>query len=623
MWPISRTACLPTMNIKKGINLIKRLTPYNISKGVKYLKHFGLKEFLIRLSDRTEPEEVPYEGWFEANKASQETLAYQRSHQPKEAPLISIAVPLYRTGEQELKQLVRSVRAQSFQNWELCLADGSGEGEDASQAERRHALLKLCEQKDPRIKVRILEENRGISGNTNAAAEMASGAYLGLLDHDDLLAPDALYEIASAIAANDGPDLLYTDEDKVSEDGSRHMDPNLKPDFNPDLLRSNNYICHFLVLSARLWQKCGGLDPAYDGAQDHDLVLRATEMADGIVHVPKVLYHWRVSAASTSDNPLSKEYAYEAGRRAVQAQLDRLGIPGTCERRKDFGFYRVRYQVRENPLVSIIIPNKDETETLKTCLKSILEKTTWPSYEILIIENNSTTEEIFSYYREIDGRNGIRVVYWNKAFNYSAINNYGASLARGDYLLFLNNDMELISPGWLEEMIGHCQRPGTGAVGARLYFPDGTIQHAGIAIGIGGIAASLFAGMKGSHSGYLHKAQLQQDLSAVTAACMMVSRSLFLEVGGFEEKLAVAFNDVDFCLRLRERGLLVVYDPYVELYHYESRTRGTEDSPEKVRRFQQEIEFMRTRWESLLKKGDPYYNPGFSRARWDYTLKSF
>ncbi len=624
----------------KALNFLKKLNPYNIQKGVRYLRHFGVKEFFVRLSDRLEPEEVPYGPWFEAHRAGGEELARQRACRWKEPVTISIAVPLYHTPEVYLRQMIESVQAQTYPHWELCLANGSPEDKCLA------AVLEEYAAQDPRIRVRQLEKNEGIAGNTNAAIAMASGTYIGLLDHDDLLEPDALYEVARVIsgqscAANrcvtkaaadrpdadaakktPRPDLIYTDEDKVAEDLSEYFQPNLKPDFNPDLLRSNNYICHFLVLSRALADRVGGFDSRYDGAQDYDFVLRCTEQARRICHIPRVLYHWRTHRASTADNPLSKQYAYEAGKRAIEAHLERVGLSGcTVSCKKDFGFYRVQYPIEGEPLVSIIIPNKDERDTLKKCLTSVLEKTTYRNFEIIIVENNSKTQEIFDYYKEIDGRNGVHVVYWDRAFNYSAINNFGARHAKGSYLVCLNNDMEVIDGAWLGELLGHCQRAGTGIVGARLYYPDDTIQHAGIIVGIGGIAGSVFVGMKRSHTGYMHRESLQQDLSAVTAACMMISSEVFREVGGFEEKLAVAFNDVDLCLRVREAGYLVVYDPYAELYHDESKTRGAEDTQEKVRRFQSEIEYMRGRWISILKEGDPYYNRNLSLKKWNYSLK--
>lgn len=604
----------------KATNFLKKLNPYNIQKGLRYLKHFGVKEFFVRLSDRLEPEEVPYGPWFAHYRASEEELRGQRARKFADPVTFSIAVPLYKTPERYLREMIASVQAQTYPHWELCLANGSPEDAQLGRILQEYAAA------DPRICVKQLTENAGIAGNTNAALAMATGEYVGLLDHDDLLEPDALFQVMCTLEEarrkkQPLPELFYTDEDKISGDGSEYFQPNLKPDFDPDLLRSNNYICHFLVVSRGLLDRAGGFDRQYDGAQDYDFILRCTEQAKGISHIPKILYHWRTHAQSTADNPISKQYAYDAGARAIEAHLKRVGLTGMVERKKDFGFYRVRYAVEGEPMVSIIIPNKDEKDTLKKCLESIQTKSTYRNFEVIVVENNSKTAEIFDYYKEIDGRNGVHVVYWDREFNYSAINNFGASYAKGEYLICLNNDMEIISADWIEELLGHCQRPGTGIVGARLYYPDDTIQHAGIVIGIGGIAGSVFVGQKRTHTGYMHREALQQDLSAVTAACMMVRRSLFEQLGGFTEQLAVAFNDVDFCLRAREFGYLVVYDPYAELYHYESKSRGAEDTPEKVRRFQSEIEYMRTRWISVLKNGDPYYNRNLSLKKWNYSLK--
>ena len=511
--------------------------------------------------------------------------------------------------------MLDSLREQTYGNWELCIANASPE--DASM----EFTLKEYASLDSRIVWKKLDKNLGIAENTNAAFVMATGDYIGLLDHDDLLAPNALYEIASALEKERDIDVIYTDEDKVRADLSEHFQPHLKPDFNPDLLRANNYICHLFVVRRRIMEQTGGFRSEFDGAQDYDFIFRCVECAEKIHHIPEILYHWRTHQASTADNPASKMYAYEAGKRAIEGNLKRSGLCGKVSHTKDYGFYRVQYQVQESPLVSIIIPNKDEKEVLKKCMDSIFKKSTYQNFEILIVENNSETEEIFTYYRELSRQDKIRLLKWDKPFNYSAINNYAAKKAKGTYLLFLNNDMEVISPDWIEEMLGHCQRPDTGIVGAKLYYPDKTIQHAGTIIGIGGIAGHMFVNMQGDRSGYLHKASLQQDLSAVTAACMMVKRDVFFEVGGFEEKLTVAFNDVDFCLRVRQKGYLVVYDPFAELYHYESKSRGTEDNKEKVRRFQSEIEFMRCRWETLLKEGDPYYNKNLSLTKWNYSLR--
>ncbi|RGY03095.1 glycosyltransferase family 2 protein [Blautia sp. OF03-15BH] len=600
--------------MSKAGQIFKRLTPYNIKKGVRYLKHYGVKGFYARLLERFEEREVEYQEWYEKNKPSEEELARQRKKKWKDPVVISVLVPAYRTPEVFLKQMMESVLLQTYPYLELCIADGSGTDDSVEK------VVKEYQKKDPRVRYRRLEKNEGIAGNTNAAIEMASGEYLALFDHDDLLSPNALFEVASAIE-KEKADVIYTDEDKVTSDLKEHFQPHFKPDFNPDLLCANNYICHLFVVKRSLALKLGGQDPAYDGAQDYDFIFRCTENAEKIVHVAKILYHWRVHQASTADNPSSKLYAFDAGKRAIEAHLARIGAKAEVSHTKDLGFYRVKYQVQGNPLVSIVIPNKDEKETLKKCLESIWQKTSYSNYEIILVENNSTTQEIRDYYKELDGKERVRVVYWDKEFNYSAINNFGISYAKGEYILCLNNDITVISPDWLEELLANCQRPEVGIVGARLYYPDNTIQHAGIVLGMGGCAGSLFVGLARSRGGYLHKAALQQDLSAVTAACFMVKKEVFEKVGGFEEKLAVAFNDVDFCLKVRHAGYLVVYDPYAELYHHESKTRGYENTEAKKRRFQEEIEYMRCHWMPDILR-DPYYNENLSLKASDYSLRS-
>lgn len=595
--------------------MLKKLNPYTIKKGLRYFKHYGPKEFWIRLHERFEPEEVPYGSWYEAYKPDETTLEKQRCHHFGYAPVISVAVPAYHTPEEFLRQMIDSLLAQTYSNWELCIANGSPDDEAMNKILAEYAA------KDSRVLVKNLTENKGIAGNTNAALSMATGEFIGLLDHDDLLAPNALYEIVKALNQDTEIEAIYTDEDKVTTDLKEHFQPHLKPDFNLDLLRSNNYICHFFVVKRTIFEKTGGFRQEFDGAQDHDFIFRCVEEAKKVGHVPEILYHWRTHKASTADNPASKMYAFEAGRRAIEAHLKRMGVEGTVTHTQDLGFFRVQYPVKGEPLVSIIIPNKDETETLRACIESIREKTEYTNYEILIVENNSTTDEIFRYYKELSNDPKIRLLRWKKEFNYSAINNYAVRQAKGEYLLFLNNDVTVITPGWIKEMLGVCERSEVGAVGVKLIYPDNTIQHAGCVIGIGGIAGHMFVNMPSNRTGYLHKASILQDMSAVTAACMMMKRSAFEEAGGFEEKLSVAFNDVDFCLRVREQEKLIVYDPYVQLYHYESKSRGAEDSPEKVRRFQEEIEFMRSRWAKLLKAGDPYYNKNLSLTKWNYSLK--
>lgn len=594
--------------------IIKRISPYNVKKGILYLRHYGMKEFWVKLTERFQADDVDYKEWYENHRVLEKDLEEQKNVHFFKEPLISIIVPIYNTPITFLRQMIDSVQQQSYAKWELCIGNASPEKQEIRQVLEEY-------KSDKRIKEIAIPENKGIAENTNKAMTISEGEFIGLLDHDDLLAPNALYEVVKVLNENNLAEVVYTDEDKVTADLEEHFRPHFKPDFNLDLLRSNNYICHFFVASRDLIKRVGGFRPEFNGAQDYDLILRCTEQAKQIVHIPKILYHWRVHKASTADNPASKMYAFDAGKRAIEEHLVRCRTKGTVQHTKDLGFYRVKYEVCGEPLVSIIIPNKDQSEALKKCLDSIREKTSYRNYEIIIVENNSEEPETFAFYKKIAGEK-IKIVTWEGEFNYSAINNFGVRHARGDYLLLLNNDVEIINGDWLTEMLSHCQRKEVGIVGAKLYYPDNTIQHAGIIIGIGGIAGSVFVGLPRAFSGYLHKASIQLDLSAVTAACMLVKRSVFEQVGGLEEKLKVAFNDVDFCLRVREKGYLVVYDPYAELYHYESKTRGAEDTKEKIRRFQTEIEYMRSHWIGLLKKGDPYYNCNLSLTKWDYSLKN-
>ena len=596
------------------INMIKKVSPYNVKKGILYLRHYGARGFWIKLTERFQKSDIDYKEWYENHKVSQEELEKQKKKVFVYAPKISILVPVYNTPQVFLKQMLQSVRKQTYANWELCIANANPDNEKVKQ------ILEICMKKDDRIKVVNVPENEGIAQNTNRALDIATGEFIGLLDHDDLLEENALYEIVSCLNEKKETDVLYTDEDKVTTNLDEYFSPNFKPDFNLDMLRANNYICHFFVAKKKLIEKVGGFRAEYNGAQDYDLILRCTEQAQNVAHIAKILYHWRVHKESTADNPLSKMYAYEAGKKAIEAHLARCHTDGEVLQTDNLGFYRIKYPVKGKPLVSILIPNKDQVDTLDKCLQSIEERTDYDNYEIIIIENNSTEQKTFDYYNQICN-DKIRVVYWKKEFNYSAINNFGVDQAKGEYLLLLNNDMEVISRDWMSELLGHCQRPEVGAVGARLYYPDDTVQHAGIIIGIGGVAGSVFVGMKRGYTGYMHRAAIQQDLSAVTAACMMIKRSVFEEAGRLEEQLKVAFNDVDLCLKIRKNGYLIVYDPYVELYHYESKTRGAEDTKEKVRRFQSEIEYMRCHWIDILKNGDPAYNPNLTLKKWDYSLK--
>ena len=619
--------------------MITSISPAYIKKGYRYLKRHGMKQFLIRLTERFQQEDIDYETWFGLNKATEKELQEQRKNPPEHGPLISIVVPVYRTPEIYLREMIESVVNQTYGNWELCLADASPRGEQLRQdlkkikgRKTREALMKIpdgdteltsvireYQLKDSRIRYEILKENKSIAENSNAAMEMATGDFVGLLDHDDTLEPNALYEVARKICEDDRVDVVYTDEDKINSKGTKHLTPNMKPDFNLDLLRSNNYICHLFVVRRILMEKVGGFRKEFDGAQDYDFILRCTEEAEKIAHVHKVLYHWRTHEKSTSDNPESKIYAFHAGRRAVESHLQRLGIQAEVEETCDLGYYRVKYPVIGSPMVSILIPNKDQLQTLKKCLKSIWEKTEYTNYEILIIENNSTEKETFEFYKKIDGRHHVRVLYWDKEFNYSAINNFGAAQAKGEYLLLLNNDTEVITKGWMKELLSHCQRPEVGMVGAKLYFPDNTIQSAGTIIGMGGMADHAFVNMDRKKSGYMHRASIQVDMSGVTAACAMVKRSVYEEVHGLEEKLTVAFNDVDLGLKIVTAGYLIVFDPYAELYHYESKSRGVND--EKKERHAREVKYTQEKWADFLAAGDPCYNQNLTLAKHNFSLR--
>ena len=542
-----------------------KINATNIKKGLRYLKHYGLKEFMIRLEEKQEQEAVPYDEWFRKMKVTEQELQQQKkeSRKWKNAPKISVVVPLYQTPEKFLREMIVSVQASSYENWELCLADGTPDFSLITVVqEYQKKDCALTGKEKSRIVYKKLEQNEGIAGNTNQAIAMADGDYVAFLDHDDVITPDALYEMAEKIVAVQGeeniPDMLYSDEDKTDGEMTKYMDPHFKPDFNLDLLRSNNYITHFLVVSRVLLEKVGGIRSDYDGAQDYDFVLRCVEQAKRIEHVAKILYHWRVHELSTAGGGGTKDYAADAGKRALEAHLSRLGIAASVEKTQYFGFYRVKYELLSRPLVSIIIPNKDEVESLDKCLGAI-KKTTYTNYEVIIVENNSEKEETFSYYKKIES-DQVHVVYYPDKFNYSKLNNFGVAHAKGDFYVLMNNDIEVLQENWMEQMLSNCEREEVGIVGARLYYPDNTIQHAGLVIGIGGslrgIGANLYQGMRRERSGYLHRAAFQMNYSAVTAALMMVKKEVYEKAGGFEEELSVAFNDVDFCLRVRNIGYL-------------------------------------------------------------------
>ena len=543
-------------------------------------------------------------------------LEKQRQERFDYNPLFSILVPLYETDEYFLDELIKSAKSQTYKNWELCFSDGS------KDSNRLKKIVASYSKEDKRIKYISKKEGPlGISENTNQAYELAGGDYIVLGDHDDLFTPDALYECVKALNKQKY-DVIYTDEDKTDEKGKKYFGPNFKPDFNIDLLRSCNYICHMFVASKALVEKVGVFDNDYDGAQDYDFILRCIEKAEGIYHIPKILYHWRAHSNSTSERPDAKLYAFDAGRRAIEAHYKRLGIEAIVENGDHLGQYKTTYKIIGEPLVSIIIPNKDHVEDLKKCMDSVDEKTDYKNYEYIIVENNSEEETTFNYYKEIEKRDNVKVLYWDKEFNYSAINNFGVKEAKGEFILLLNNDVEVINGDWLSQMVGYCQREDVGIVGARLYYEDDTIQHAGVVIGFGGIAGHAFVTLDENSDLYQSRTKVACDYSAVTAACLMTKKSIYDEVGGLEEAFKVAFNDVDFCMKVRALDKLVVYNANVKLHHYESKSRGAEDTFEKKERFNSEIKLFRSRWPEILENGDPYYNVNLTLDKADFSIRA-
>ncbi len=558
-----------------------------------------------------------YDDWFHEHRITEEELEKQRNEAFAYMPKISICIPLYNTPERFLKELLDSLLGQSYSNIEICLADGSTSDEVGRIISENY--------QDQRIIYKKLDKNTGISGNTNASFAMASGDFIMLSDHDDTLEKDAVFEIVKAINSRDDVDIIYTDEDKLMLTQGVYYSPNFKPDFNPDLLCTNNYITHIFCVRKSVVDEVGGEDPAFDGAQDYDFILRCTEKARFIAHVPKMLYHWRAYEASTAGNPESKLYAYENGRRAIEEHYKRCGIHAKVELAEDYGAYRTRYEIQGEPLVSIIIPNKDMKDILKRCLDSIFEKSTYKNYEIVIAENNSETTEIFDYYKELQAEHGnVHVVTWKDKFNYSAINNFAAKTAKGEYFIFLNNDTEVITENWIEEMLGYCQRGDVGMCGARLYYPDDRLQHCGVVVGIGGIAGHICHLEKRDQGGYFGRVVKSQDVSAVTAACMMMPAHVFNEVDGFDEEFAVAYNDVDLCLKVRDKGYLIVYDAWCILYHYESLSRGSDDEAvdaAKHARQMEEAKRLQSHWPAIFRDGDPYFNANLDLDTSDYVLK--
>lgn len=548
-----------------------------------------------------------------AEREKEETTVF-----PKDVTF-SILVPLYNTPERFLREMIESVTAQTYGKWELCLADGSDDAHDF--------VGRICQeyrQKDSRIKYQKLAKNEGISGNTNECYKMATGNYIALFDHDDLLHPCVLFAYMQAICEKDA-DYIYCDEATFKGNSINHMITlHFKPDFAPDNLLANNYICHFSVFSRELLESGELFRSQFDGSQDHDMILRLTAKAKHIVHVPRILYYWRSHKGSVASSIDAKTYAIDAAKGAVADHLTKLGYRNfEIESTRAFAtIFRIKYELTRRPLVSIIIPNKDHVDDLSRCVESIINLSTYDNYEIVIVENNSETAEIRTYYEEISRHPRVQVVEYKGDFNYSKINNFGVQYAKGEYLLLLNNDTEVITPDWMEELLMYAMRKDVGVVGAKLYYPDKTIQHAGIVIGLGAhrTAGHTHYRIPEANVGYMGRLCYAQDVTAVTGACMMVSKALYEELGGLDESFTVALNDVDFCLRVRKKGLLNIFTPFAELYHYESKSRGSDKKDERALRYQQESDRFRVKWADALAKGDPYYNPNFSLDHSDFTV---
>ena len=623
---------------------------------------------------RSIEEEYDYNEWQRRVRPTEEELERQREisrgNRFSDSPVFfSFVIPVYRPKEEFLRRLLDSILAQTYPHFEVCLADASDYRTFHKEIGKKSPkeVLEEYSQRDHRIRFQVLEENEGISGNTNRAIRMAKGDFIVFSDHDDELAPNALFEVVRAIDAHPRAELLYSDEDKIDFASAYYFEPNFKPDYSPEFLTAVNYICHLLIAKRSLLESVAEVDDTgekryerkeYDGAQDYDIILRLSEEAEKIekeeglskeeekereealytsgtiIHIPKVLYHWRSHQLSTAQNPEAKLYAFTAGERAVFDHYKRIGRPiRNVERGITYGYYHPHFRIEEQgelPLVSVIIPNKDHVKDLDQAIRSLF-KGSYPYLEVIVVENNSEEKETFSYYEEIQKefparygdfkKKAVRVVHWEREFNYSAINNFGVGFSHGDYLLFMNNDIEMLGEHSVEEMLQYVEDPEIGICGARLLYPDHLIQHGGVVMGFGGIAGASFIGLHETEQTYMHRAECIQNYSAVTAAVLLTKRKCFQEVGGFREELAVAFNDVDFCLKVRALGKRVVYTPYALFTHYESKSRGLEDNPEKVKRFNSEIVTLGKIWHMILRKGDPYYNPALTLRKANFALR--
>ena len=610
------------INLKKNYDYLKKPNLFNAkrlvgvtTRTVGYFSRNGLKNTIRKIKFELKyKNQENYDFWIDVHEDYDKKAIIEEIKAFTYKPKVSIVMPVYNVEEQWLRACVESVRNQYYENWELCIAD------DNSSDAHIKPLLEEFKMLDSRIKVVYREENGHISEASNSALAIATGEFVGLLDNDDTLADFALYEVVKLLNQHPQADLIYSDEDKLSEDNKRSQ-PFFKTDWAPDILLATNYICHFGVYRKNIIDEIGGFRKGYEGAQDYDLVLRFTEKTNNIFHIQKILYHWRMISNSTAVNPDSKGYAFEAGLKSLEDALERRGIKGTVSHGAFPGVYNIEYEIVNNGLVSVIIPTRDNAADLKACIDSIYEKTIYENFEIIVADNGSEKEEtfkLFEYYTK-KYQDQFKVVRIDMPFNFSKINNLAVQESKGEYLLFLNNDITVITKGWMKRMVSYAQQQHVGAVGAKLYYPDNTIQHAGVLLGMGGVAGHGHVGYPRGDYGYFGKLVTTNNYSSVTAACMMVKREDFDRVNGFEEKLTVAFNDVDFCLKLYEAGKYNVWLHNVELYHYESKSRGAEDTYSKYKRFNSEIKYMKDHWLKYI-KNDPYYNRNLTRVDGNYAI---